>query len=169
MGKGESSREKVRAQILELLLSNISATSKTIVETCESSKATTYKYLDELIDEGLVVWKPLRGRGKDTYELSEKGKVEAKKIEDQRKLNSKSPEVKNFLVTYAEEIENRGVLFDRKEDAIRFAKAFIRDQEILNGTLRFIEAAIDSGVYFRLTPPGPDGKWQIHLFKPQEQ
>ncbi|MFC1487617.1 hypothetical protein ACFLRN_08035 [Thermoproteota archaeon] len=78
MPKGESSREKVRWQIQEFLLKG-PATFTKIVEVCDAARATVSKYLDDLIEEENVIWKPQRKRGKSTYELSNKMKSEIEK------------------------------------------------------------------------------------------
>lgn len=104
MPQGESSREKVSRQIQEFLL-NGPATSTKIVESCSAAKATVYKYLNELVEEGKVIWKPQRERGKSTYELSNEAKDEIKllleKQEIQKKIDQMTPqkiqEFKKFL------------------------------------------------------------------------
>ena len=77
MPQGESSREIVRWKIQEFLY-NGPATSTKIVEVCNAAKATVYKYLNELCEEEKVIWKPKRGQGKSTYELSDKVKDEVR-------------------------------------------------------------------------------------------
>jgi len=102
--KGESSREKVRWQILKFLL-NGSATSTRIVEVCDASKVTVYKYLNELCDDGEVVWKPHRKRGKSIYELSDEAKEEVKLLVEKHEIKEKvdymtpqkTQELKKFL------------------------------------------------------------------------
>jgi predicted transcriptional regulator len=69
----------VRLQILTLLLDG-PIVSRKIIEACNATKVTTYKYLDELCDEGKVVWRPQRKRGQSTYELAEEGKIEANRL-----------------------------------------------------------------------------------------
>jgi predicted transcriptional regulator len=78
MVQGESSREKTRLEIQKFLCDNQSSTSKKIWENCTCSKATFYKYLDELYDDDIVICKPQRGKGEDLYELSAKGRDQTK-------------------------------------------------------------------------------------------
>jgi len=81
--QGQSSREEVRLQIQKFLL-NGAASSTKIVQVCDAAKATVYKYLNELYEENKVGWKPQRGRGKSTYELSDemKSEIEKKLLKD---------------------------------------------------------------------------------------
>ena len=76
--KGESCREKVHWQIQEFLLKG-PATFTKIIEVCDAARATVSKYLDDLVEEEKVIWKPQRKRGKSTYELSNKMKSEIEK------------------------------------------------------------------------------------------
>ena len=102
--KGESSREQVCWQIQEFLLNN-SATFTQIVESCDAAKATVSKYLTELVDEGTIIWKPKRKRGKNKYELSEKAKDEVVLLLEKQKIKTqidqmspqKFQELKHFL------------------------------------------------------------------------
>ncbi|MDH5745437.1 MAG: hypothetical protein OEZ21_00575 [Candidatus Bathyarchaeota archaeon] len=87
--KGESSREQVRWQIQKFLFLNGPATSTDIVKTCNAVKATVYKYLNELYDEGKLIWKPQRKRGKSTYELSNEAKDEVKLLLEKQEIKTK--------------------------------------------------------------------------------
>jgi len=92
MVRGESSRGKVRLQIQQFLL-NGPTTSTKIVTACNSAKATVYKYLNELIEEGKVIWEPQRGRGKSTYELSNEAKDEIKLLVEKREIRKKIDQI----------------------------------------------------------------------------
>jgi predicted transcriptional regulator len=102
--KGESSREKVRLQIQKFLL-NGPTTSTKIVESCNAAKATVYKYLNELCEEGRVIWKPQRKRGESTYELSNEAKDEVTLLLEKQEIKTeidqmapqKIQEFKKFL------------------------------------------------------------------------
>jgi len=87
--KGESSREQVRWQIQKFLFLNGPATSKEIIEACDVAKATVYKYLNELCDEGKLIWKPQRKRGKSTYELCNEAKDEVKLLLEKQGIKTK--------------------------------------------------------------------------------
>jgi len=77
----------VRQQIQEFLL-NGPATASKIIKACDAAKVTTYKYLDELCDEGGVIWKPQRKRGKNTYELSDEARDETEKRKKEHEIHS---------------------------------------------------------------------------------
>ena len=86
--QGQSSREEVRLQIQKFLL-NGAASSTKIVQVCDAAKATVYKYLNELCEEGKVIWKPERKRGKSTYELSNEAKDEVKHLLEKQEIKTR--------------------------------------------------------------------------------
>ena len=86
--KGESSSEKVCWEIQEFLFNN-SSTFTQIVESCNAAKATVNKYLNELVDEGKIIWKPKRKRGESKYALSNKTKDEIKLLMEKQKIKTK--------------------------------------------------------------------------------
>jgi len=95
--KGELSREKICFEIQESLLSK-SATFTQIVESCNAAKATVSKYLDELVEEGKIIWKPKRNRGKNKYALSTEAKVEIMILLEKQKIKTQIDQMtpKNF-------------------------------------------------------------------------
>ncbi|MCJ7614372.1 hypothetical protein MUO71_06405 [Candidatus Bathyarchaeota archaeon] len=88
MPKRESSSEKVCWEIQEFLFNN-SSTFTQIVESCNATKATVSKYLNELVDEGKIIWKPKRKRGESKYALSNKTKEETKLLMEKQKIKTK--------------------------------------------------------------------------------
>jgi len=95
--EGELSREEVCFEIQESLLSK-SATFTQIVESCNAAKATVSKYLDELVEEGKIIWKPKRNRGKNKYALSTEAKVELMILLEKQKIKTQIDQMtpKNF-------------------------------------------------------------------------
>ena len=95
--EGELSREKVCFEIQESLLSK-SATFTQIVESCNASKPVVSKYLDELVDEGKIIWKPKRNRGKNKYALSNDAKDEIMLLLEKQKIKAQIDQMtpKNF-------------------------------------------------------------------------
>ena len=83
--KGESSSEQVCWEIQEFLFNN-SSTFTQIVESCTAAKATVSKYLNELVDEGKIIWKPKRKRGESKYALSTGAKAEVKLLLEKQKI-----------------------------------------------------------------------------------
>lgn len=59
------------------------------MEACDATKTTTYKYLNELYEEGKVTWKPARKRGESTYELSNEAKEEITLLMEKQKITAK--------------------------------------------------------------------------------
>jgi predicted transcriptional regulator len=89
--------EKVCFEIQKFLL-NKSATFVQIVESCNAAKATVGKYLDELVDEGKIIWKPKRNRGKNKYALSNDAKDEIMLLLEKQKIKTQIDQMtpKNF-------------------------------------------------------------------------
>jgi predicted transcriptional regulator len=85
--QGESSSEKVCWEIQEFLFNN-SSTFTQIVESCNAAKATVSKYLNELVDEGKIIWKPKRKRGESKYALSDRTKDEIKLLMEKQKIKT---------------------------------------------------------------------------------
>ena len=77
MMQGVSGREEVQWEILSLLYKK-QATTKELRKNCSASKATFYKYLNELWKEGKIICMPQRGRGNDVYTLSKESREETK-------------------------------------------------------------------------------------------
>jgi hypothetical protein len=73
--QGESSRDKIYEDIFSfLILNNKPATSQEMLqhwrESALCAKATFYKYLNQLCENGRLICNPKRGAGKDEYEVS---------------------------------------------------------------------------------------------------
>jgi len=83
--EGELNGEKLCFEIQKYLLSK-SATFTQIVENCNEAKATISKYLDKLVDEGKIIWKPKRNRGKNKYALSNTAKDEIMLVLEKQKI-----------------------------------------------------------------------------------
>jgi len=78
--KGESSRDIVCWQI--------QCARTQILESCDATKATVGKYLNELVDEGKIVWKSKRKHGKNKYALCKKAKHEIKLLMKKQKIKT---------------------------------------------------------------------------------
>jgi len=85
--KGGSSRDIVCLQIQKFLLNNSSNFTQ-ILESCDVAKAKVSKYLNELVDEGKIIWKPRRKHGKNKYALSKKAKHEIKLLVEKLKIKT---------------------------------------------------------------------------------
>ena len=115
--RGESSREKTRYEIQKFLL-NGPARAKEIVEACDAAGATVYKYLDQLHIEDKIVWNPKRGRGKATYELSDKAKRE---IQKELLIREKTKKLGGLSIEELEQLDLE-TLFHLQNEILRIRK-----------------------------------------------
>jgi len=85
--KTESSKEQVCRQI-QVFLFNNSSTFRKILESNDVTKETLTKYLNDLVDEGKVIWKPKRKHGKNKYGLSPEAKDEIMLLLEKQKIKT---------------------------------------------------------------------------------